>query len=214
MTQHGALGSACLRVLDRRKIADTDEDFPLIKQSQGGDQQAFRRLVEKYQNQVFRAAYALMGNREDADDIAQEVFIRAYRALPGFQFRSKVYTWLYRITVNCCLDEAERRNRLSWISLEQILERGMDLDELLGRAARSPEDALSDVELEAAIQEMLRTLSPEYRTIIVLREMEVLAYEEIAQVLDCSMGTVKSRLFRARSELRKRLISVYEDWRG
>jgi RNA polymerase sigma-70 factor (ECF subfamily) len=171
-----------------------------------GDQDAFRELVVRYHPRIFNLIHNLIRDRDEADDLAQEVFIKAFRSLSGFKGQAQVYTWLYRIAVNRCLDWLKNRGRRPEVSLERA-----------GAALQDSSAADAEVgqrELGRALERALGTLPPDYRAALTLREVDGLSYEEIAGVMDCSVGTVKSRLFRARLRLQRMLAEVHEDWKG
>lgn len=184
-------------------------DEQLVTQTLRGDRQAFEELVIRYQTKVYSLTYRFMGNEEDAYDMAQEAFIKAYRSLPSFKHNSSFGTWLYRVTANVCLDEIRRRKRrIVPLSLDEPLAAG-DGDEI---EKEIPDQSLTaDIlyeqkEFSEYIQHILNELKPEHRMVIVLRDIMDLSYDEIAKVLHCSLGTVKSRLSRARNEMKKKLI--------
>ena len=190
------------------------DEQDLIKQCQHGDVQAFRHLVERYEDRIYALACSIIGDREAAQDAAQEAFIRAYKALDKFEGKSTFYTWLYRITTNVCLNFAQREQRRpDSISLEGLQEvRNMSLDRFFG--TDETENDIERLDLRAQIQKVLDHLSPDHRTIVVLKDIEDLSQEEIADVLDVSIGTVKSRLSRARAHLRDLLTPLYREWQG
>ena len=191
-----------------------DGDLEWVRQCQEGDLQAFRRLVERYEGRIYTLACSILGDRETARDAAQEAFIRAYRSLPGFRAKSGFYTWLYRIAVNICLNTARReRRRPDTASLDGLLESGKTPPERLF-GGTLPADEAERAELQASIQAVLNSLSPDHRVVVVLKDIEDLSQEEIAEALGCSVGTVKSRLSRARVHLRDLLRPIYEEWMG
>ena len=181
----------------------TDEQL-LIDRAQQGDGDAFRQLVERSNRTVYRLAYDLTGNRHDAEDLSQEVFVRAYRALPGFRREAKWSTWIYRITVNICLDHREARSGKRVEYREDID------DELPLDAGRSAAAIMPDTETEAGmihehIERALGRLSPKERSVFVLRHYHDLPLREIAETMQIAEGTVKSHLFRALQRLRREL---------
>ena len=192
---------------------DYDES-ELVARAREGDRAAFSQLVWHHQDQIHNMVYALVGDRDDADDLAQEVFVKAYRSLPRVRGGSKFHTWLYRIGVNCALDHVRSRNRRRSLALE--CDRCRDTD-LVDPGVSSPEASDSKVmrkELQAILERALASLPPDHRAAVVLRDIDGLHYEEIAYATNCSIGTVKSRLFRARARLRKLLERDYREWYG
>jgi RNA polymerase sigma-70 factor (ECF subfamily) len=170
-----------------------DPDFAIVRRCQAGDsadaEAAFRELVERYQDRVFNTAFRVVGNSADASDVAQEVFFTLFRKLGEFQFSSRLFTWIYRITVNLAIDKRRRSSTLP---------------PMLGEGGRA--ETASDAEfIETRVHSAIQKLSPKLRSIVVLRYLEELSYEEIAVVLECSVGTVKSRLNRAHANLEQLL---------
>lgn len=179
------------------------DDFSLVRKCIEGDTDAYRHIVDRYKDLVARVIYSMIESKADVEDLSQEVFIKAYRSLPRFKFDSTLQTWLYRIAVNHAIDYIRKKKLTRILSLD-----GID-DWLLGRlrgssysSAKIPED-FNRREVKELVDWGLSKLSSEWKTILVLREIEGLHYEEIANVLEISIPAVKSRLFRARSELKK-----------
>ena len=190
------------------------EERDLIRQCQKGDVQAFRQLVERYEGRIYGLACSILGDSEMAKDAAQEAFIRVYRALGKFEGRSSFYTYLYRITTNVCLTFAQREQRRpDRVSIEGMQEASdIALDRFLG--TDEPQNDIARIGLREEIQRVLNYLSPEHRAVVILKDIEDLSQEEIADVLDVSVGTVKSRLSRARARLRDLLMPLYREWQG
>ena len=187
------------------------EDLRLVARAREGDPEAFSRLVSQHYERIFGTVYSLIGNRDDADDLTQEVFLKAYRSLGRFRGKSQFYTWLYRIGVNACLDWLKSRKRRSGdLSVEREQWEGREDRGLTGQVATDA--GVERQELQAILEQALDTLPDEYRMTVVLREIDGLAYEEIADLLRCNVGTVKSRLFRARMRLRTVLERDYRIW--
>ncbi|KUG03883.1 rna polymerase sigma factor rpoe [hydrocarbon metagenome] len=184
----------------------TDRD--LILRSMLGENQAFEELVVEYQSKVYTLCFRYMGNEEDAYDMAQETFIKAFRSLPSFQGKSRFGTWLYRVATNICLDEIRRRKRrVSTVSMHQQLEtEDSEMEKEIADVRPTVEALYEQKELSLYIQTVLDQMKPEHRTVIILRDMMGLSYEEIGEVLNCSTGTVKSRLSRARTIFRNNFI--------
>lgn len=186
-------------------------DMELVEKSISGDIDAFEDLVRRYQNKVFSIAYRMLGSREDAADIAQEAFVKAYRALPKFRGEASFQTWIYHIIANTCRDELRKRSRNAAIPLDKeiLTSEGSFLNEV-SDISLSPEALLENKEVGETIQKAINLLGPEYRMTLVMREIEGFSYEEIANNLNCSVGTVKSRLNRARSLVKNLLIHFME----
>jgi RNA polymerase sigma-70 factor (ECF subfamily) len=171
-----------------------DEAF-LIEQFKGGDRTAFGRIVQTYQDRIYNLCRYLLRNKQDAEDVAQDVFIKAFRRLNDFRPESSLYTWLYRIGVNTCLDHKRKLRPEPFTNGFQGEDQPSE--------EPSPERRYQSKEIGRAIRSALDQLSKISRTVIVLKEIEGLSYEEIAEVLNISAGTVKSRISRSREELRR-----------
>jgi RNA polymerase sigma-70 factor (ECF subfamily) len=183
-------------------------DGTLVRASQGGDREAFRGLVDRYFRRILAVAMGMVRNREDALDVAQETFIKAYENLATFKGGSTFYTWLYRIAVNLCIDFQRRAMRSAKVCVEATDTSGNDtrVAELHNDSqGADPFERLKDRELGAHVRAALDELTPEHRAVILLREVEGLSYEEISQVMQCAKGTVMSRLHYARKRLQDRL---------
>lgn len=181
----------------------------LVKRSLQGDLQAFEELVLGYQSKVYALTYRYMGNEEDAYDMFQETFIKAYRSLPSFKGQSSFGTWIYRIASNVCLDELRRRKRrIPTLSLDEPATTldGNELEVEIADTSYSIDILYEQKELSSSIQEVLDQMKKEHKTAIILRDILDLSYEEMAKVMGCSMGTVKSRLSRARNILKEKLL--------
>ena len=173
----------------------------LVRAARSGDQTAFGQLVEQHYTMVYNLALRMMGNPEDAADLTQEAFLSAWRSLASFQGQSAFSTWLYRLTSNACIDFLRREKRRGALSLTtEDEEEGRELE--VPDERFSPERELEKKEARQLVREGLLSLSPEHREVLVLRELEGLSYEEIAQTLGLEEGTVKSRLARARIALK------------
>jgi RNA polymerase sigma-70 factor (ECF subfamily) len=183
-----------------------DQDF--IRRAREGDKEAFRRLVETHQDRLFGLVISMVSNREQAEDLIQEIFVKAYFALQSFEGQSSFYTWLYRIASNHCLDYL-RKNRPPQVSLDHPLANGSDrtLEDTLQAPRTDDPEASVDDPSEAA--RLLAVLEPEQRLILSLRELEGRTYEELAEMLNCPVNTVKSRLNRAREALKEAYIRLY-----
>lgn len=184
-------------------------DTELVDAARQGDQAAFGVLVEKYQAMAYSLALRMTSNPDDAADATQEAFLNAWRALGGFQGQSSFSTWLYRLTSNACIDLLRRSKRRPTFSMTVTDEGDEELQETEVPDERwSPERELERSETHRAIQAGLNSLSPEHREVLILRELEGLSYQEIAQALELEEGTVKSRIARARLALREFLLKT------
>ncbi len=174
----------------------------LIEKSVNGDLQAFEELIEPYQQKVYNLCYRMIGNSHDAVDLSQEVFLKVYKALKKFRKDSSFSTWLYRITMNTCTDELRKRKKQKRvISLERIEDAGMGIAETESDG-NSPEFELSRKESRYEIVSAINKLSYKFKAVIVLKDLHGFTYKEIADIQKCSVGTVKSRLSRARNYLK------------
>jgi RNA polymerase sigma-70 factor (ECF subfamily) len=186
-------------------VIEEDIDAELVQRVQRGDKKAFDVLVSKYQYKITQLVSRYIKDPHEALDVAQESFIKAYRALPSFRGESAFYTWLYRITINTAKNHIATRARRpsdGEIDVEEAeqFESGSRL-----RNQETPEGLLMTEELANVIQKALNDLPDELRTAITLREFDGLSYDEIAEVMNCPVGTVRSRIFRAREAIEKRL---------
>jgi RNA polymerase sigma-70 factor (ECF subfamily) len=188
-------------------------DLELVRRSRRGDSGAFHALVDRYAQSMFALAHSLVGNAADAEDVVQEMFAGAFRGIARFEERSSFKTWLTRILVNQANRLRRDRSSKRMMSLDAPAnsDSGAEAGETFdpGDAASRP-STTAGVDAKLDLAEMLRTLSPDHRQVIVLREMEQMSYEEIAEVLNVPIGTVESRLYRARAELRQRLKAYVE----
>ena len=173
---------------------DPADESELIERFKKGDSTAFEELVRAYQDRVYNLCRYMLRDPRDGQDAAQDVFLKAYRALGGFKPDSSLYTWIYRIAVNTCLDY-KRKSRREALKHKSLAEASRSAEPFSPQTHESKDAA-------EAIQQALASLKEQSRAVIVLREIEELSYEEIAQVLNISVGAVKSRVSRAREELR------------
>ena len=184
-----------------------EEELEIILRVRAGDTDAFEALVLEHQNKVYSLALRMVGNEEDARDMAQEAFIRAFNSLASFRGESKFSVWLYRLTSNICIDFLRGRAKRRTVSLNWEDEDGEEGELEIPDERFSPEARLERTELRESVRRGLDSLSPEYREILLLREINGLSYDEISRALNLEEGTVKSRIARARLALRKFLVS-------
>ena len=169
-------------------------DEELVRLSQQGDLKAFGILVERYQKKVFTVAYSLVQDTDEAQDLTQESFVRAYSALESFRGTARFYTWIYRITVNLCMDHFRK---------QAVEKAAMTHEQDEHQNPTTPDRVASQHEMSQAVRQAIRALPEDHRTVIIMREIEGLSYQEIAKVAGISIGTVMSRLFYARRKLRE-----------
>ena len=192
---------------------DPNEDLRWVSLAQQGDMNAFNQLVIRHQGKIYAMIRNMVRNEADAWDLSQDVFIKAWRALPSFESRSRFSTWLFRISHNVVYDWMRKRKIESSGELnDELFDR--DSIDLSARTApaliESPDEALSNSELRIKISAALEKISPEHREIVILKDVQGLSYKEIADVMECSLGTVMSRLFYARQKLQTLLKDEYE----
>jgi RNA polymerase sigma-70 factor (ECF subfamily) len=178
-------------------------DEELVARSRGGDLDSFNQLVLRWERPIYALAYRVIGREEDARDVAQETFLRAFRALSGFKGQAKFSSWLYRITLNLCRDWIRKERRTPVTPAPE----GVDLIELAGEATPSEtiEDLVSRKQLSEAVAKAMALLPEEQRTAIILKEYHGLTFQEIADLLDCPLSTVKTRLYQGLTVLRRHL---------
>ncbi len=190
-------------------MSDRDVDAELVARVQKGDKRAFDLLVLKYQRKIMRLLSRMLNNQAEVEDIAQETFIKAYRALPQFRGDSAFYTWLYRIAINTARNWLSSNQRKMLVSDTFETKEGETFsqsDNLID--IDTPESRMVSREIAQTVNKAIEDLPEDLRTAIVLREIEGLSYEEIAQTMECPIGTVRSRIFRAREAIAARLKPV------
>jgi RNA polymerase sigma-70 factor (ECF subfamily) len=182
------------------------DEKAIIEKVLAGDNNAFGALVEAYQDKVYNLALRMCGNADDAFDLAQDAFFRAWRGLSGFQFESAFSTWLFRLTSNVCLDWLRAKKRRPTVSLNTLDDEGEEVQMEIRDPGKSPEELLLAAEDRSALAKAMNELPVEFREILTLRAIDDLSYTEIAEILHLREGTVKSRLSRARLALRNKLL--------
>ncbi len=184
-----------------REMTRTDEE--LVARAQGGDVESFNQLIVRWERPIYALAYRVIGREEDARDVCQDAFLRAYRALPGFKGQAKFSSWLYRIALNLCRDWIRRQRRAPVSQLPE------DADALELAAETGPVESIEELvarrELSAIVEEAMSVLSEEQRTAIILKEYHGMTFQEIADMQGCPLSTVKTRLYQGLSLLRRRL---------
>src|ERR1700736_1234458 len=196
-------------------LAQVDvSELDLVKQCQAGNTEAFDQLVTRYRTRVFAMIYNMVHNEQDAWDLAQDSFVKAWKSIRRFHGRSSFYTWIYRIVMNVTID---------WLRKKHVKGAGAEFDDAiqlketepasrtLPKADPLPHERMEQSEIRARIDNAIAQISPEHRAVILMKEIEEMQYHEIAEALGCSIGTVMSRLFYARKKLQNLLRDVYEN---
>jgi RNA polymerase sigma-70 factor (ECF subfamily) len=186
------------------------DDVALVSACQVGDQDAFALLVQRYQRFVFNLVFRMLEQYEEANEVTQETFLAAWQGLPGFRREARFSTWLYRIAYNCALKQLEQRNRDQALQLaiqvKQANQR-IENDERIGAEIEA-------YERQAIVREHLSKLPAKYRIVLVLRHLQEMTYEEMAEILTMPIGTIKTHLFRARNLLKERLEALENEWKA
>ena len=178
------------------------EETELVKRAKKGDLAAYDELVRRYQERIYATIYHMTSNHEDANDLAQEAFIKAFQALRSFKGGSSFYTWVYRIAVNKTINFLKQRRNKSQMSLDDLdfnAEHDPDLVALVSE--KTPRRELALAELQEKLNAAMQKLSEPHRLVVTLHDVQGLSHEEIAEIMDCNVGTVRSRLFYARQQL-------------
>ncbi len=192
-------------------VTPTFDESALVARAKAGDLSAFAELVKHYDRRIFRMAKQITQNDEDAEDVLQETFLKAYSRLDSFQGESKFYTWLVRIAVNEALMKLRKRRSDRTVPLDEPIDTGED--EVVREIAvwdENPEETYSREELAKILDQAIQSLKPAYRTVFILRDIEELSIEETAKILNLSISAVKSRLLRARLQLREKLTRLFK----
>ena len=191
-------------------VVEVFDEAPLVDRARSGDTAAFSELVNRYERKIFRLAKHITQNDEDAEDVLQETFLKAYSHLESFQGHSKFYTWIVRIAVNEALMKLRKRKSSRTISLDEPTDTGEDtMVREIAVWEENPEQKYSRDELREILDKAVESLKPAFRTVFVLRDIEEMSTEETASALDISIPAVKSRLLRARLQLREKLTKFF-----
>lgn len=183
------------------------DERKLVRLAQKGDTDAFEQLVEMHSDRIYSIALRMVGNPTDAEDLAQEAFVRIWRGLEGFNMDSKFSTWAYRLTTNVCIDYLRKEKKNNNVSLFTEDDEGEEAELQIPDERYSPQRQMEQEELRQSVDRAMNSLDPQYRQILALRELGGLSYDEIARQLDLKEGTVKSRIARAREHMRRLLTS-------
>lgn len=188
------------------------DDHELVLAARKGDRDAFRTLFERYHRRAYALAFGVLRHQDDALDVVQDAFIKAHKYLDKFEGNSSFYTWLYRIVMNLAIDHLRKHRRVKPVELDEArLEESADEGLLPRILGGNPGRALQDKEIRARIDSALAELSENHRSVLVMRELEGLSYEEMATAMSCSKGTIMSRLFHARRNMQRRLLDLIEN---
>jgi RNA polymerase sigma-70 factor, ECF subfamily len=211
LTEKGTMSGVSPDALQDRNLAWTQaEDAALVEASQKGNLLAFDELIQRYQKRIYATVYHMTSNHEDADDLTQESFIKAFKALGRFKGDSSFYTWIYRIAVNRTINFLKQRNRRSYhMSLNDMdlqIEKNPDFVGLVSK--RTPRRDIRLNELQEKMNEAMQRLSESHRLTVTLHDIQGMSHDEIGAIMDCNTGTVRSRLFYARQQLQA-LLSEY-----
>ncbi len=188
-----------------------EEEKELIERARQGENLAFEQLIQRYDRRVMALALQLLGNRTDAEDVCQEVFMKVYQKIHQFQYRSEFYTWLYRIAVNCAITYRKKRRRYSHTSIDATAEDENGYSRMPVDKESRTDAPLLQSELQEQIQSGMENLSLMQRTVFVLRFYQDFKIKEIAQIIGCTEGTVKNYLFRSTQKIRKKLTPYIKD---
>lgn len=189
-------------------MAQTQTDEELVQKAQQDDERAFGKLVERYETKVYSLAIKMLRNPEDAEDVLQDTFLRAYRGIKSFQGNSTFSTWIYRITANSALMRL-RKKQLPTVSIDDADERETPIN--IADWSPGPVEQLLTQETQKAMDEAIEALPPEFKQVFILRDVEELSNAEVAEILDLSVAAVKSRLHRARLKVRNRLAAYFSE---
>jgi len=193
-------------------VTPSEEEIPdlhWVQEARQGDLEAFDYLMSKYQSRIYALLYNMTSNKEDAEDLLQDVFLKVYKALPKFKGNSSFYTWIYRIGVNTAINYVKKRKRKQGLSLDH-LDLGLERDPALVQMAslETPDRNLGLKELQLKLNTALQTLSEKHRSVVVMHDIQGLPHHEIGEILGVSSGTVRSRLFYARQQLQSQLTEL------
>lgn len=179
-----------------------------IKEVLNGDQNAFAEIVELYQDKLYRVCYRMLGNKHEAEDIAQEAFVRAFINIHTFDINRKFSTWLYRIGTNLCIDRIRKKKPDYYLDADIAGTDGLNMYSQIASTTELPEEEVVKMEMQERVQYEITRLPDKYRAVIILKYMEDLPLQEISEILDMPLGTVKTRIHRGREALRKQLSNM------
>ncbi len=182
----------------------SENEKDLVDRARMGDVEAFEQLIESCQKKVFNIAYKMIGNYDDANELAQEVFLKAFRSIKKFKGDSLFSTWIYKVTANVCLDEIRRRKKRIVLSLDEDIElNDGEVKRQIPDSSPTPDLEAETNEIKDAVNKSIQELPDDYKSVIILRDIQGFSYDEISTIVNCPEGTVKSRINRARQALKK-----------
>lgn len=188
------------------------QEKELIAKIGAGDHTAFKVLFDTYKSAIFNVCFRMLGNRQEAEDITQDVFFQVYKSASRFRFESKLSFWLYRIAVNLCLNHQKKKKRAQWFSLDDLLESSKEkIKDTPASTDNRPDVLFEKSEKEFIVQQAINSLPKQQRVAVILHRHEGLSYQEIAKVMACSVASVESRLHRAKVRLAKKLLSQRQE---
>ena len=204
---------ASIQAHGRSATSSNVDDHELVLAARKGDRDAFKTLFERYHRRAYALAFGVLRHADDALDVVQDAFIKAHKYLDKFEGNSSFYTWLYRIVMNLAIDHLRKHRRVKPVELDESrIESDAGDNTLLPKLlGGNPGRALMDKQIRTRIDQALEELSENHRAVLVMRELEGMSYEEMAQAMNCSKGTIMSRLFHARKNMQKRLIDLIEN---
>mgnify|MGYP001118794884 FL=1 len=183
-------------------MSESEKD--LVDRARMGDVEAFEQLIESCQKKVFNIAFRMIGNYDDANELAQEVFLKAFRSINKFKGDSLFSTWIYKVTANVCLDEIRRRKKRMVFSLDEDMEfNDGEVKRQIPDSSPTPDITAETNEIKNAVNKSIQELPEDYKSVIILRDIQGFSYDEISRIVNCPEGTVKSRINRARQALKK-----------
>ena len=199
----GKYGIICLKMRKKGSVEMIDEK-ELVRRAKDGDLKAYEEIISLYEKKVFSTIYYMVKNDNEIEDIAQEVFIKIYKNLGNFKEESTLYTWIYRITINVCIDEIKKRKKVVYLD-ETIDTEDGEMELQLPDESKSPSEIVEENDLKERLERCIRKLPENQRIMIVLRDIKGFTYMEIAEMLKMNLGTVKSKINRARASLKELL---------
>ncbi|MFQ6096964.1 MAG: RNA polymerase sigma factor [Armatimonadota bacterium] len=209
------IGLPTVTVASRRVVAGNEAEF--VQQAKAGDADSFAELIRHYEGKIYGIVYRMCGPGEDLQDLAQEIFVRAFSAIGKFHYRDQASfrTWLYRIAVNVCINELRRRRRRKKVegaSLDQMVQtESGEVERLVPDYSQMPHEVAERKELQALVHVVLRQLAPHHQAALLMVDIDGMSYEDAAEAMGCSLGTLKSRLSRARNALKQKLQQYRQD---